>query len=84
MLIRLRGCAGWSAPVLFADRFSSDEAHLFMHIGQDPVIIYRLKMRHEFIHIRKNLFTPWLGVAFIIEQNHTIVILIHILPVRPN
>ena len=30
-LIRLRGCAGWSAPVLFAtpeDRFSHDEAHL--------------------------------------------------------
>ena len=29
-LIRLRGCAGWSAPVLFAtpeDRFSRDEAH---------------------------------------------------------
>ena len=30
-LIRLRGCAGWSAPVLFAnpeDRFSGVEAHL--------------------------------------------------------
>ena len=30
-LIRLRGCAGWSAPVLFAnpeDRFSRGEAHV--------------------------------------------------------
>ena len=34
-LIRLRGCAGWSAPVLFAipeDRFSHVEAQL---IGSD-------------------------------------------------
>ena len=30
-LIRLRGCTGWSAPVLFAnpkDRFSHDGAHI--------------------------------------------------------
>ena len=30
-LTRLRGCAGWSAPVMFAtpeDRFSFDEAHM--------------------------------------------------------
>ena len=29
-LIRLRGCAGWSAPLLFAkpQRFSHDEAHI--------------------------------------------------------
>ena len=31
MLIRLRGCTGWSAPLLFAnteDRFSHIEAHI--------------------------------------------------------
>ena len=33
-LIRLRGCAGWSAPVLFAtpeDRFSRDAAHFILY-----------------------------------------------------
>ena len=33
VLIRLSGCAGWSAPLLFAnpeDRFSHVEAHIFL------------------------------------------------------
>ena len=36
MLIRLRGCAGWSAPLLLAnpqeDRLSRDEANFFLSI----------------------------------------------------
>ena len=34
-LISLRGCAGWSAPVLFAnpeDRISHDDAHFCIHL----------------------------------------------------
>ena len=36
-LIRLRGCAGWSAPVLFAnpeERFSCVEAHLLFTLAR--------------------------------------------------
>ena len=38
-LIRLRECAGWSAPLLFAnteDRFSHVEAHIFVHFVSGP------------------------------------------------
>ena len=40
MLIRLRGCAGWSAHLLFAyciNRFSHDAAHIFLSWIQDII-----------------------------------------------
>ena len=45
-LIRLRGCSGWSAPLLFAydlNRFSHHVAQLFCHLGSSwvlPLIIF--------------------------------------------
>ena len=38
VLIRLRGCAGWSAPMLFAtpkDRFSQDGAHILTSLNDE-------------------------------------------------
>ena len=44
-LIRMRGCAGWSAPLLFKnpeDRFSHDEAHM---------ILFRIVSPAQFVEI---------------------------------
>ena len=46
-LIRLRGCAGWSAPVLFAnpeDRFSRVEAHIIFDIVYPKKIEYLVQV----------------------------------------
>ena len=52
-LISLRGCAGWSAPLLFAnpeDRFSCDEAHI-AHIAY-VFILHLSSFKHVIvIHI---------------------------------
>ena len=40
IFIRLRGCAGWSAPLLFAygiNRFSHDVAHILLTIGSNII-----------------------------------------------
>ena len=42
-LIRLRGCEGWSAPLLFAnteDRFSSIQAHIIMKTACKKIIFF--------------------------------------------
>ena len=53
MLIRLRGCAGWSSSLLFAhaiDRFSHDEAHIiyqsfyYSQTGQQRLFVCNLVM----------------------------------------
>ena len=44
MLIRLRGCAGWSAPLLFAygwNRFSHDVVELFLQTTVNMVTVSR-------------------------------------------
>ena len=41
MLIRLRGCAGWSATLLFARnkiRFSHDEAHIYPRVTIEAIL----------------------------------------------
>ena len=45
-LISLRGCAGWSAPLLFVnpeDRFSRVAAHYFTHTFKDIYLEKQLK-----------------------------------------
>ena len=54
-LIRLRGCTGWSAPLLFAhpeDRFSRDQAHID-HSVVEPLdkTNMTLKIHHKTHHI---------------------------------
>ena len=54
-LTRLRGCAGYSAPLLFAnteDRFSRADAQLLLYINPSSATIFALKMSSAF-HIFK-------------------------------
>ena len=49
MLIRLRGCAGWSAPLLFAygkNKFSHDVAHIIY----DNIKNLKVLLQYLFIH----------------------------------
>ena len=56
-LIRLRGCASWSAPLLFAnpeDRFSRVDTQLWQHIQNKFYITIRKKdwpRKHNILHV---------------------------------
>ena len=53
-LIRLRGCAGWSAPLLFAygkNSFSHDMAHLYQGIRKPAIVILSWKSNETIIFL---------------------------------
>ena len=53
-LIRLRECAGWSAPVLFIipeDRYSHVEAHIVAHIFLSPNSTEEFKEIYSFVKL---------------------------------